>query len=479
VADPNPQPQRPQKRLRSFVHRRRDASRFGLEFDRTALKDGIAVVLPVFLLVVGAFWLASRYVRPAPPDSLVMATGPEGGAYHLFGERYRDILAKDGVRLELRPSAGSIENLQRLADPASGVEAAFMQAGVRANENVAGLESLGGIAYEPLWIFYRGAHDLELLNDLLGKRIAIGPEGSGTRALALQLMHAVGADATTTTFAPLGGNAAIDALLKGTVDAAFIVASPEAPTVQRLISTDGIRLLSLANAEAFARRFPYLSVLKLPHGVFDLAKQQPARDITLLAATASIVAREELHPALAFLLLNAATEVHTPSGILHRYREFPAARETEFPLSDEAQRYFKSGQPFLRRYLPYWLANLVERMLVLLLPLVAVLVPAMRILPGLWQWRVKSRVFRWYGEIKYLETELSNDPRAARIPELLARLDEIERGVERTPVPRNYSDYAYNLRTHIDVVRHRIERMAHAGADGETAVDAREQAREA
>jgi TRAP transporter TAXI family solute receptor len=382
------------------------------------------------------------------------------------------------VRVELRPSAGSVENLKLLADPSSDVEAAFVQAGVASSTNIAGLESLGGISYEPLWIFYRGARDLAFLNDLLGKRIAIGPEGSGTRALALQLMQAVGADSATTVFAPLGGNAAIEALQNGTVDALFLVASPEAPVVRRLIESEGIRLLSLSNAEAFARRFPYLSVLRIPHGVFDLAKKRPARDITLLAATASIVAREQLHPALAFLLLNAATEVHAASGILHGYREFPAARETEFPLSDEAQRYFKTGQPFLRRYLPYWLANLVERMLVLLLPLIAVLVPAMRILPGLWQWRVKSRVFRWYGEIKYLEAELHNDPRAERIPEMLARLDEIEQGVERTPVPRNYSDYAYNLRAHINVVRHRIERMAHAGTDGQTLEQSTVRARE-
>ena len=478
VAEPSPQPQRPQKRLRSFLHRNRNAARFGLELDRTALKDGIVVILPVLLLVVGAFWLASHYVRPAPPDAFVMATGTEGGAYHLFGERYRDILARDGVRVELRPSAGSVQNLKWLTDPSSDVEAAFMQAGVASNANIDGLESLGGIYYEPLWIFYRGARDLGLLNDLVGKRLAIGPEGSGTRALALQLMHAVGADSASTVFEPLGGDAAIEALQKRAVDALFVVASPEAPIVQRLVDTEGIRLLSLSNAEAFARRFPYLSVLKLPHGVFDLAKKRPARDVTVLAATASIVAREQLHPALAFLLLNAATEVHAASGILHRYREFPAARETEFPLSDEAQRYFKTGQPFLRRYLPYWLANLVERTLVMLLPLVAVLVPAMRILPGLWQWRVKSRVFRWYGEIKFLEAELLSDPRAERIPQMLARLDEIEQGVDRTPVPRNYSDYAYNLRTHIEVVRNRILRMAQASAERQTPGHAREQTRE-
>ena len=472
MAPGNPQPQRPQKRLRGFVHRRQDTSRLRFEIDRAALKDGVTVVLPLLLIVVGAFWLTSHYMRPAPPDAFVMTTGAEGGAYHVFGERYRDILARDGVRVELRPSAGSIENLKRLTDPASDVEAAFIQGGIGSPETASGLLSLGAIYYEPLWIFYRGERDLELATELLGKRIAIGPEGSGTRALAFRLLKAVGADASTTDFAPLGGNDAAAGLIQGTVDAVVMVASPDAPAVQHLIKADGIRIFSISNAEAFARRFPFLTVLTLPRGVFDLAAQKPDRDITLLAPTASIVVRKDFHPALAFLLLKAASEVHAGSGILQRHREFPAPRESEFRLADEADRYFKSGEPFLRRYLPYWLANLVERMVVFLLPLFAVLVPAMKILPGLLQWRAKSRVFRWYGEIKYLESELLSDSRPERIPEILARLDEIEQGVDRTPVPRNYSDYVYNLRTHIEVVRSRILRVSRARSRDETPNDA-------
>ena len=476
MAPVSPQPQRPQKRLRQFVHRKRGGSRFGIEIDRAALKDGAVIMLPLLLIVVGAFWFTSHYVRPAPPDTFVMATGTEGGAYHLFGERYREILARDGVRVELRASAGSIENLKLLTDPASDVEAAFIQGGVASQESASGLLSLGAIYYEPLWIFYRGERDLELANELLGKRIAVGPEGSGTRALAFRLLKAVGADASTTVFEPLGGNDAANALIEGTLDAVFMVASPDAPAVRRLIKADGIRLFSISNAEAFARHFPFLTVLTLPRGVFDLAAQRPERDITLLAPTASIVVRENFHPALGFLLLKAASEVHAASGILQRHREFPAPRESEFRLADEAERYFKSGEPFLRRYLPYWLANLVERMVVFLVPLFAVLVPAMKILPGLLQWRAKSRVFRWYGEIKYLESELLNDSRPERIPEILARLDEIEQGVDRTPVPRNYSDYAYNLRTHIEVVRSRILRVARKPAQGESSSQSSDQA---
>jgi len=456
------QQERPKSRnrLRDIVRRNQGASRFGFVIDTTALKDAAAVLIPIVILVIAAFWVASRFVRPAPPDSFVMSTGAEGGAYDQFAQRYRDILARDGVTVELRRSAGSMENLKRLADPASGVEAAFVQAGVTLPEGNPGLVSLGSIYYEPLWIFYRGRNDIDTLNLLRGRRIAIGAEGSGTRALALQLMRAVGATPSDTNFEPLGGNDAADALIAARIDAAFLVAAPDAPVIQRLIKADGIRLMNVANAEAYTRRYPFLTALTLPRGVVDLAAQLPARDVTLLAATASIVIRDDFHPALAFLLLSAAAEIHSGAGILQKKGEFPAARETEFVLSAEAERYFKSGPPFLQRYLPFWLANLIERMLVLLVPLFAVLVPAFKILPGLFQWRVKSRVFRWYGEIKFLEAELAREPERARDPAILERLDEIERGVARTPVPMSYADYAYNLRTHIDVVRHRIERLS-------------------
>jgi TRAP transporter TAXI family solute receptor len=464
VAEDPARPQTLRRRLRNFLRRKEGSSRFSFKVDRHASKDGAFIILPVVLLIVAAFWFAARYVRPAPPDTFVLSTGAEGGAYHLFGQRYRDILARDDVHVELRASAGSVENLERLADPSAGVEAAFVQSGVATPEVAADLVSLGSVYYEPLWIFYRSPKEITLLNDMLGRRIAIGPEGSGTRALALQLLRAVGADSATAELEPLGGGAAADALMQGRIDAVFFVASPQAPVVQRLIKAEGVRLLSLANAEAFTRRFPFLSMLTLPRGVVDLAAQLPIRDVTLLAATANIVVREDFHPALISLLLHAADEIHSASGVLQRHREFPAGRETEFALSDEARRYFKTGPPFLRRYLPFWLANPVERMLVMLVPLFVVLLPAIKILPALIQWRARSRVFRWYGEIKFLEEELLHHPDSARASKMLARLDEIERGVDRTSVPRAYADYSYNLRMHIDMVRNRITRLSHGGA---------------
>ncbi len=448
------------RRIRKFLHRSEGASRFGFTIDRAALRETATVVLPGLLIILAAFWIASRYIRPAPPDSFVMSTGASGGAYHLFAERYREILARDGVTIELKPSAGSMDNLARLRDPSSGVDVAFVQSGTAGNELEPTLHSLGSIYYEPLWIFYRGATELTLLNQFRGKRIAVGTEGSGTKALALQLLQSVGLKEPSITVLVQGGNTAADNLAAARIDAAFVVGAPDAPIVQRLIRTEGVRLLSVSNAEAFSRRYPHLSALTLPRGVIDLAAQIPPRDVTLLAATATLVVREDFHPALAFLMLHAAAEIHSGSGILQKHREFPAARESEFMLSDQAQRYYQSGPPFLRRYLPFWLANLLERMLVLLVPLFAVLVPAFKVLPALIEWRVKSRVFRWYGEIKFLEEELGRQPDREGLQHMLERLDDIEQGVSGTLVPMSYSDYAYNLRTHIGVVRSRIQRLS-------------------
>jgi TRAP-type uncharacterized transport system substrate-binding protein len=446
------------RRVRSIVHRRADGDGT-LELDRSALKDAALVVVPGVLLVVASFWLASAFIRPAPPTSFLMSTGPQGGAYHLFAQRYRDIVARDGIAMELRPSLGSLENLERLNDAGSGVHAALVQAGIGAGAEFPELRSLGAVFYEPLWIFYRGAREATSLNELVDRRIAIGPEGSGSRALALQLLRAVGAAETQPNMLPLGGAEAAEALAQGRVDAVVVVGAPDAPVVQRLINAEGVRLLSLANAEAFARRFPHLTALRLPAGVLDLAARIPPQEVSLLATTATLVVRADFHPALAFLLLQAAATVHSSSGVLQHHREFPSVRESEFALSEDAVRYLQQGPPFLRRYLPFWLANLIERMIVLLLPLFAVLVPAVKVVPALLQWRAKSRVFRWYGEVKYLEQELARHPDAAHAPGLLERLDEIERGVARTSIPNAYSDYAYNLRTHLDVVRNRILRL--------------------
>jgi TRAP transporter TAXI family solute receptor len=454
---------RRQRRLRAIVHKPADGGR--MQFDREALKDLLFVAVLPLIALIAAFWFAARYVQPAPPNTFVMTTGASGGAYHLFAQRYRDILKREKITIILRPSAGSIENLQRLQDPQSDVQVGLVQAGMITGEPPAGLRSLGAVYYEPLWIFYRGKEDIDKLSQLSGKRVAIGQEGSGTRALASQLLKASGADGPRTELNPVGGNSAVKALIDGTVGAALLVAAPDAPSVKELAAAKNIKLVNLVQAEAFTRRFPYLTAMQLPRGAIDLAADLPSRDVTLLTATANLIVRENFHPALGFLLLQAATEVHGRAGMLQKLGEFPAARESEFPLADEALRFYKSGTPFLHRYLPFWVANLIERMAVLLLPVVAVLFPLFRILPALIQWRNKSRLFKWYGELKLLEAQVAGNTDGAQLDGFLDRLDEIEESVNNTRVGSHYSDYVYNLRLHIDMVRNRVHRIEEQSRD--------------
>ncbi len=445
-----PENKTPAKRRRHWLRRSHED---GVESE-VAVRELSFVTLIAAVIIGIAFLIAYRFVRPAPPDSFVISTGNPAGAYHLFAQKYRDLLAKEKISVEIRTSAGSIDNLKRLSDDNSGVDVALIQGGVTAPDTEYNLVSLGAIYYEPLWVFYRGDRELRLLTQLLGKRVAVGPPGSGTRALAERLLEAGGISQAKAQLGDAGGMNAAEALISGQLDAAMFVAAPDAPVVQKLLHAPGIRLMNLDHAEAMARRFPYLSAITLPRGMIDLAADIPATDIRMVATTAHLVARADFHPALVSVLLQTATKVHGSAGVFRRAGEFPALRDGDFAQSEDAQRFFKSGPPFLQRYMPFWVANLIERLLVLLVPLIAVLIPVMRIMPAFYDWRIKRRIFRWYRDLKDVEAAIRrHDTDTA---ELLRRLDEIEDGVSDTRVPLTYWDYVYTLRGHIELVRMRL-----------------------
>lgn len=427
-----------------------------------SLRDLLIVGLPLALLVVAGFLVAARFIQPAPPDTLTISTGSEGGAYQRFAAIYKDVLARYGVTLIEKPSAGALENLARLRDPNEDVAAAFIQGGTARVQEDDALLSLGSLYYEPLWIFYRA--DLgapSRLVDLKGKRIAIGVPGSGTRHLADQLLSASQIDGKNSRLIEQGGLDLAQAFTSKRIDAAFVVGPTQSATVWTLLHTPGVQLMSLAHAEAYARQFPYLNKLILPRGAIDLAADMPPTDIALLAPTATLVVREDTHPALIDLMMQAMSEAHGGMGIFQRAGEFPRPTATsgyDFPLSPEAQRYYKSGKPWLQRFLPFWAATLVDRMVVMLIPLFAVLIPVLKFAPSLYNWRIKSRIYKRYGELKFLEAEFEADPHKLSRAEWLQRIDAIERGVNHLPVPLAFSDMIYTLRVHLGLVRKEIER---------------------
>ncbi len=408
---------------------------------------------PAIVLTLAGFVVAYQFVEPAPPSRIAIATGGEEGAYYSFAERYAELLARDGIALEVRGTSGSIENLGLLAESESGIDVAFVQGGTGAEVAAPRLRSLGSLYFEPLWIFTRAEPPPRRLAELAGGRIATGGEGSGTRAVALRLLADNGLTGAPTTLLPAGGNEAAEALLLGGLDAAFVVASPEAPVVARLLAAEGIAPMSLARAEAYARRYRFLSALTLPEGVIDFERNIPGRDVALLAPTANLVARDDLHPALAVLLLQAAKQVHGGGGLFERPGEFPAPRHLDFPLSEAARQYFEFGPPLLQRYLPFWAANLIDRLKVMLLPLVTLLFPLFKIVPPTYRWRVRSRIYRWYRELQTVDDRIRAAGPAYNLERLAGELTRIENEVRQVSVPLAYADALYDLRLHIAFVR--------------------------
>lgn len=411
--------------------------------------------LPALLLVLAGFVVAWRFVQPAPPRSITIATGAPNGAYTLFAGRYRALLAENGITLQIRETAGTVENLALLQ--AGQVDLAFVQGGVAGAGTGAGLESLGSLYYEPLWLFYRRPAHADRLTDFRGLRLATGQPGSGTHALVQTLLEDNHLEADTDHLLPLGGDEALGALTEGRVDAAMFVAAPSAPLIRSLLHRQDIRLMSFARAAAYTRIHHALATLTLPEGTIDLQADIPPHATTLLAATANLVAREDFHPALVSLLLQAATRVHGAGGLFEQPGEFPSASNVDFPLNPHAQHYYRYGQPFLQRYLPFWTANLIDRLKIMLLPLITLLVPMFKLMPPVFRWQVRRKIYRWYRELQALDAQTPAETPAARFREMLQQLDAIEEEVRQVRVPLSYRDELYNLRLHIDLVRQRLQ----------------------
>lgn len=432
---------------------------------RLSHRDWLVVGVPVVVLLILGFWFAAQFVKPAPPDVLVMTTGGEGGAYQSYAARYKVALAEYGIRLVEKPSAGSMENLQRLNDPELEFDAGFVQGGSADTPDDFGLESLGGVYYEPLWVFYRGRTGLSRLDELSGKRIAIGQPGSGTYKLARDLLEAHNLASGRATLVQESGFAAVASLQAGKVDAVFLVGPPRSGAVWTLLHTEGVALMSFSQADGYVRRFPYLAKLTLPRGVINFERDIPHHDVTLVSPTATVVVRKGTHPALVDLLLQVMAREHRSPDVLQRAGEFPSSMQVDFPLNPRAERFYQSGPPLLQRYLPFWLANLIDRTIVMLVPVIALLLPLIKITPPLYTWRVRSRIYRWYGQLKFLEYEAEHHPENRSRAEWHEAVDRIERAVNRMPTPLSFSEHVYTLRSHIAMVRDAIARRMHREGD--------------
>ncbi len=421
-------------------------------FGKAAAVTAIVVIAVVMALAV------TWFIHLSPPHTVTITSGPEGSIFQKNAERYAKILARNGIKLKVLPSEGSQENLKRLLNPKFKADVGFVQGGLTDGLDIDKLVSLGSLYNEPLLIFYRGSKELGLLSEMKGRRLAIGPEGSGTRALVLALLAANGIEpGGSTALLDLDADDAANALLRGTVDAVFLMGDSAPVTIiRKLIRAPGIRLFNVVQADGYTRRLTYLTKMELPQGSIDFGNNLPARDINLIGPTVELIAREDLHPALSDLLLEAAREIYGRAGMFRRQDEFPSPIQHEFRISPDARSFYRSGKGFLYRYLPFWVASFVNRFLVVFLPAIVVLIPVLRAIPKVYRWRIRLGIYRWYRSLLALERDMAGQLPPEQLKEFMERLDHIERAVHKMKVPASFADRFYDLRGHITLVRNRL-----------------------
>src|SRR5215475_13182082 len=430
-----------------------------LGFSRWQLFKGLVLAAGI----MGVVSLALAYFIPAPPSTVVMATAFKGSSFEYYGRRYREIFARSNIELELRETAGAVENVKLLQDPKSGVQIGLVLGNVSDGKHAPELLSLGTVYNNPFWLFYSSNDPFDRLSQFKGKRIAAGPVGSGTRSSAEQILGKAGVNSENTAFLPFGGSAAVDALRDGKVDAVWILGAPDAVAVHSLLEDPSVRLMSFPMAEAFTIIFPELVRLVLPRGVIDIDRNIPPTDVPLIGSTAKVLVRSDLHPEIVQLLLKTMAEAHAARAIFQRSGEFPNSTDTEYPVAPAAIDFYKNGPSFMQRHLPLWLSVHAQRAIAVLVTAIALGLPMFRLTPVIYQWFMRRRLIYWYGKLTELEFSFDGDPSGKHLPQgQIEQLERIEDAVSHISLPLNFADQLYNLRSHIDIVRRKITSRANA-----------------
>jgi uncharacterized protein len=430
-------------------------------------REFLTVFLPAVLIGIAAFWFASRYVKPAPPKSFVLSAATKGSPYYELAAQFKEEMAKLGVTLDIRESQGSFDNLKGLKDEHSDVQAGMVQGGLANSIDAPDLFSMGRLLTEPVWIFYRGAEQLDHITQLKGKRVLTGPQGSGTDYLARKLLDLNGVTSENSALISMPLPDYVETFAKGSADAGFLVLGAEAKTVQRLLRQQGTSLMSMAQANALIQRFPYLTRVMLRQGVVDFAENMPPADTSLVATRAMLLVRKDLHPALVTVLAQAVHTVQSRPTLaangeskLFALGTDALTDDPEFPMADDARRVYRSGPTFFQRILPFWVAALLDRAFILILPVIGIIFPLVRLVPALYNWRMRRRIFYWYRELKALENDLPKTAGLELVEKKEQELERIEEGVRRISVPIQFAADLYNLRDHVEFVRRRIELLA-------------------
>ena len=417
------------------------------------IKQYWPIILGVLAVIV-AIVIALLVINP-PPKTITVATGAEGGTYSEYGKRYQDFFAKRGITLQLVPTRGAQENADRINDPNSPIDIAFVQSGLIDPTKARNIETLGSIGYEPIWLFYRGNDvdgSLQKFTDFRGRKVAIGEKGSGTYTEAMHILSLNDLD-TYPNLVTMPTAEAVDAIERGEIDAIFLIQGVQSGNVKRLLSNPDLHLANFVRADAYAQNLPYLERLTIPMGGLDLKRNFPAENIELIATTTELVIKDRVHPGIQMLLMQAAHDINGKENFFTKRGQFPAFFGSNLPESQQATLYYEKGLPFLMNHLPFWLAEFIHRTIFFLLPMLAIAFPAIKFLPEFWENRMRDRINNIYARLEKLEQDIAgsinNDQRAT----YLARLDEIEHLAFKLKHSKTHSLEYYTLRGHIDYVR--------------------------
>jgi len=414
------------------------------------------IALVLVLVLTSAIWIALGILIPAPPSRITIAGSFSGGHFEALAQRYQEILARDGLKVNVLRSAGSVDNLISLQDSRLGVDVAFVQGGISDGQRAPGLLSLGRIDYQVFWLFSRGQEPLTDLTQLRGRRIALGPVGSGARIVCETILRAGGVTWDNASFFNFTPQDAVDALEEGRVDALFLNLAPDSPSLIRLLNNPDYRLVNMTEAEALTRIFPYLVKLVLPRGVVDFERKIPATDINLIGTTNVVLVREDLHPAIIDLLAKTIAEVHSAAGIFQRAGEFPSVADPEYPVAEEAREYYRNGPSFLNRYLPFWVTNVVKRMLALGLTAIAIILPVFSYGPSLYKWLIEYRLRAFYRRLRSIEERLHKGLDAVQTAALEEEVELLEHDMIKLALPVRHSNLYFSVKSHLNLVRIRI-----------------------
>jgi TRAP-type uncharacterized transport system substrate-binding protein len=415
------------------------------------------IALATILCIASISWVALAYFFPSPPSKFVIAGSFPGGHYERLAHEYKEILARSHVTVEVRTTAGAVDNLKLLQDPNSGIQIGFSQGGISNGKQAPDLLSLGRINHQPFWLFHRVTEPLDDLTELKGKRIALGPVGSGTRAVTEKILGISGVNSETATLMPLAARNAYDALVEGKIDALFLVFTPEEPVLQSMLKDPRIRPMSFTKAEAITRIFPTLVRLVLPRGAIDYERNIPAADVTIIAATNVVLVRKEINPALIDLLMQTMLEAHGEAGLFQKAGDFPTHTDPEFPMAETAVDFYKNGPSFLHRYFPFWVTHYAQRSIAVLTAVIAIALPLFSFAPKLYRGFVAYRLGSLYRRLRVIEASLQKGASSSEFAALEAELESVDRAIHLLGVPMQHSDLYFSIESHLDLVRTRLE----------------------